>query len=263
MNCTETPGAKLLAADGWQRPTVPPVLEPGTIHVWRASLAQPDEVVGGLAPSLTDDECARAERFRFEYLRRRFVVGRGILRSLLAHYLSVAPADILFGYGHRGKPRLAHVLPGLHFNMAHADDLALYAVSRDRELGVDVEPIRHLPDAQEVARQFFSAHEIAQLQSVSAAWWDTAFFCCWTRKEAYIKARGEGLFLPLDQFDVSVDPAAPARLIASRIAPDDVARWRLVALWPAPGYVGALAVEGQNEQLVTQEWDSSLLIDCP
>jgi 4'-phosphopantetheinyl transferase len=161
--------------------------------------------VRGLEQMLSHDEIARAERFHFERDRRRFVVGRGLLRAILGRYMGIESERLRFRYGEYGKPYLAEEYGGkaLQFNVAHSQDMALYAIARDREVGVDIEYIRPFPNLMQIAEQFFSARENIALQAVPEHLKDEAFFTCWTRKEAYIKARGDGLSLPLDRFDVS------------------------------------------------------------
>jgi 4'-phosphopantetheinyl transferase len=229
-------------------------LDSDHVHVWRANLDQPAWRIQQLAQTLSADEQERAERHRFEHLRRRFIVGRGVLRTVLSSYLRVLPSQIQFGYGPQGKPRLAEPLTSLHFNLAHSHELALYAVTPDRAVGVDIEQVRPLDNAAQLAERFFSPQEAAALRAVPAEQRLEAFFTCWTRKEAYIKARGGGLSIPLNQFDVSLTLGEPARLVASRIDRRDPDRWSLYALVPAPGYVATLAVEGYGWRLACWQW---------
>ena len=182
-------------------------------HVWRAQLDPAPGEVHRLMGMLSKDEHARAERFRFDQDRRRFVVARGVLRSLLALYLGLPPQKVQLTYGASGKPCLPRGV--LRFNL-DAGELGLYAFTSSREVGIDVEHVRQLDDMDQIARRFFSVNEVASLEALpESARPSTAFFNCWTRKEAYVKARGEGLALPLDGFDVSLAPvnraAAPSR----------------------------------------------------
>lgn len=222
------------------------------VHIWRAWLDQPSEVVQELHEVLDGDERGRAERFRFERDRRRFVVGRGRLRLILGRYLSAAPADLRFAYGAHGKPTVAGAADGrpLCFNVSHSDALAVYAVTRGRQLGVDVEAVRPMPDAEQLAARFFSPRENAAWRALGPGDKPAAFFRCWTRKEAFLKATGQGLAQPLDAFDVTLAPEAPARLLYVAGDPEAAARWTLRDLAPAAGYVAALAVEGQGWRLV-------------
>ena len=177
--------------------------------------------------------------FRFEHLQRSFIVARGVLRTLLGHYLKTPPRDLHFNYGAKGKPSLAGAR--IQFNASHSGDLALLAFTLDCELGVDAEVIRPMPDIEDIAKRFFSTEETAELMSLSAAQREQGFFLCWTRKEAYIKATGEGLSAPLDGFRVTLRPGETARIVHFGHDIDAARAWSLHNLDPAPGYAGALA----------------------
>jgi 4'-phosphopantetheinyl transferase len=230
------------------------------VHVWRASLGRPTSRVEQPLRTLSDDERRRAERFHSERDQKRFVVARSTLRSILGRYLGAEPSQVRFEYGPRGKPRLtepfAHL--ALRFNLAHSHEWALYAFAHGREVGIDLERVCPLPDAEEIVTRFFSPRE-------SAAWWalppnrrQEAFYLCWTRKEAYIKAIGDGLARPLDQFDVSLVPAESARLLHIEGNPEEANRWSLQTLEPAPGYVAALAVEGHGYRLDCWDYQAEM-----
>ncbi len=193
------------------------------------------------------------ERFRFERDRRRYLIGRGLLRSLLGRYLDLAPQDLRFENAAAGKPHLASGQGQLQFNLAHSGEYVLIAIADGRAVGIDVEEVRDDLDAGEVAAHFFSSDEQRDLETLTGRAKIEAFFGGWTRKEAYVKARGEGLSLPLDQFDVSLRPGEPARLIATRPDPAEATRWGLSSLGVADGYKAALAVEGQGSSL--RFWD--------
>ena len=186
------------------------------MHVWRAALDVPESQVRSLWDTLTADERQRAEHYVFEKDRTHFVVARGLLRVLLGRYLRQDPPHLRFTYGPHGKPALATDTGGgaLRFNVSHSHGLALYAITRGREVGVDVERIRPEVAQEKIAERFFSPREVTLLRALPAPLQATAFFACWTRKEAYIKATGEGLTLPLDQFDVSLLPGEPPRSCA-------------------------------------------------
>jgi len=208
-----------------------------------------------LAQTLSGDEMARAERFRFEGDRRRFIVSRGVLRAILGQYLGIEPSHLNFSYGQHGKPSLAAGFGGdaLRFNLAHSHELALYAFTRGREVGVDLERVRPLPDAGEIAARFFSRRENAELEGIPDCRKLEAFFTYWTCKEAYIKATGDGLARNLDQVEVSLAPG-PARLLSVGGALEEAARWSLLAMNPASGYVAAVAFEGHRCQLGLWQW---------
>lgn len=224
-----------------------PSLLPGVdeVVVWSVDLDLSDAELAPLGEHLSPDEAARASRFVFDVHRRRFVAGRGALREILGRGLGVAPARVCFEYGPQGKPRLGgpEAGSGLQFNVSHSAGLALVAVTSRREIGVDVEEVRDVPDAVPIAARCFSKEENRAFLSVPAAERVAVFFNAWTRKEAYLKALGDGLAHPLDAFDVTLLANEPARLLRVRGNEREAARWSLWSLDPAPGFVGAIVVE--------------------
>lgn len=221
------------------------------VHVWKVALDVPASDLEHFQALLSGEEAQRAARFYFARDRHHWSVARASLRRLLGRYLNVAPQDFCFTNNAYGKPSITYPTEGqrLHFNLSHSGDLALYAFAYDREVGVDVERIRANMDYKELATRYFSASECAALGALPENLQQEAFFLCWSRKEAYIKARGLGLSLPLDQFDVSLIPGEPARLLGSREEPRATERWSLQALWPATGYAGAVVAERSGWQL--------------
>ena len=240
----------------WRAPPETLVLGCDEVHVWRATLDQTQSQIQSFLHNLAADEQARAERFYFERDRERFIVARGVLRAILGGYLNQAPECLSFCYRSHGKPALAGESGGdvIRFNVSHSHGIALYAVTRGREVGIDLEHIRSDLVVEEIAERFFSRREVAMLRALPTEAQRQAFFRCWTRKEAYIKARGEGLSLPLDQFDVSLAPGEPAALLGTRPDPSEASRWSLQELIPTPGYVAALAVEGRGLSLACWQW---------
>lgn len=232
----------------WRLPPETLILGSDEVHIWRATLDQPISQIESFRHTLAADEQARAERFYFQRDRERFIVARGVLRALLGFYLLSAPECLSFCYSSQGKPALAGESGGdtVRFNLSHSHGVALYAVTRGREVGIDFERIRFDLEVEQIAERFFSRREIATLRTLPIDLRTYAFFLCWTRKEAYIKARGEGLSLPLDQFDVSLVPGEPAALLSTHPDPHEALRWSLQELSPTPGYVAALAVEGHG-----------------
>lgn len=230
----------------WGCPPPELSIESNEIHVWRAVLNEPAASVDHYLQTLAVDEQRRAARFYFQHDREHFIIAHGVLRALLGRYLNRRPESVSFCYSEHGKPSL--VLESgedtIRFNMSHSQGMALYAVARNREVGVDLEFVRRDLEAEQIAERFFSRREIAELHALPAESRREAFFLCWTRKEAYIKARGEGLSLPLDQFDVSLTPGEPAALLSTRPDPAEALRWSLRELTAAPGYVAAIAAEG-------------------
>ena len=240
----------------WNSPPPGPLAD-GDVHVWLAALDQPPPLLEQLARTLSDDERTRAERFRFEQHRMRFVVRRGLLRTILGSYLNTDPGRLRFGYGPRGKPSLPAPPPDqpLHFNLSHSQGLALYAVTRGREIGVDIECVRPLADVEAMAQQFFSAQENAALRAVPPEQRLETFFRFWSCKEAYVKARGDGLALPLDQFDIILTSDEPPRVVDRTAGEAEPVRsWTLRELQPAPGCAAALVVEGPVGRLACWRW---------
>ena len=187
-------------------------------------------------------ERARAARFRFERDRRRYVVRRGRLRTLLAGYLDHEPADVALTVDRFGKPALA--TGALRFNLSHSHGLALYAIAFGIEVGCDLERRDPRLAGADVAARFFSPGEVRALRALAPARRTEGFFNCWTRKEAYVKARGCGLSLPLDGFDVSLAPGEPAALLRGCDG------WSVAAFAPAPDYHAAVVAAGSDWRLV-------------
>lgn len=239
----------------WGLPPTVPVLDGDTVQVWRAFLDVAPERVAALYHTLTTDERARAERFRFPIDRARFIVARGVLRAIIARYLDREPGAITFQYSTSGKPSLRDEAgSGIRFNVSHADGIALYAVTRICEVGVDIEGIRADLASERIAERFFSPREVATLRALRSDRQHEAFFRCWTRKEAYVKARGAGITTALDQFDVSLGPDEPAVILGSREEGVACHRWSLHHLIPGPGYVGAVALESESHTLTCWQW---------
>jgi len=214
------------------------------VHIWQGplegvagtDLAQFNEI-------LSESERERASRFRFEKHRNEFVVCRGRLRLHLANYLKISPKEIEIRYTEYGKPELAGMMAALQFNVSHSGGEATYAFTRGRRVGVDLEKMRDDVNVEELAARFFSAAETENLRELTPEERRDAFFRCWTRKEAYIKAIGEGLSHPLHQFDVSLQPGDLRALLRTRPDPAEASRWVLRDLPAGGGYAAAVAVE--------------------
>jgi 4'-phosphopantetheinyl transferase len=218
------------------------------VQLWRLDLEAVAVAENRWQQFLSADEQARAQRFIPARVRRHFVATRGVLRTLLGGYLETDPAGLVFHYSARNKPSLAppHEASGISFNVAHSGGLALLAFAHGREVGVDVEQVRPDVDVEGIARRFFSPLEQEQLAALPPQDKCEAFFRCWTRKEAYIKAKGEGLWLPLHQFDVSLAAGSDSALLATRPDASEAARWTLRRVSVSPGYTAALCVEGRD-----------------
>jgi 4'-phosphopantetheinyl transferase len=226
-------------------------LGPADVHIWAAPLEVSSDTLSRFTATLSAPEQERAARFRFEQHRHRFIAGRGLLRLLLSRYLQTEPCAVQFAYGTHGKPSLASPWAGsgLHFNLAHSENLVLLGVTRAGPVGVDVEHIRMPADADQLVRRFFSARESAAFGSLTAVEKPAAFFNLWTRKEAWLKATGEGIGDSLGRVEVSFLPGEPARLLA---LPEDSApltHWTLQDLSPAPGFAAALALANPTAHL--------------
>lgn len=220
------------------------------VHLWHADLDSFSSEL--LDPVLSAEELARAGRFHFVKDKKHFIVARALLRKLLAAYLGSDPQLLTFEYGDKGKPFVAAGGQGrISFNLAHSGGRAIYVFTKGREVGVDLEFIRKDTAGADIAKRFFSAWEMQAIQTVPEEQRKEAFFNCWTRKEAYIKARGEGLSIPLDSFDVSVAPEETAALLRNYVDEAEVARWEMQAMPVAQGFVAALVVEGKGWQLKT------------
>lgn len=233
-----------------------PDLATDQIHVWRVPLNQNPTRVPELKEVLSPDERARAERFRCDKDRIQFIESRAALRLLLGQYLDISPTGLAFTKAAHGKPALAngHSESGLRFNLSRRDGLALVAVARNREIGVDVELIQAGLPIFEIANVSFSENELAELQSLPESQQAAGFYNCWTRKEAYVKARGEGFSFPLKQFDVSLTPGATAELLEVRGSNTEVDRWTMQELSADKGYVAALMFEGRSATVLCEDW---------
>lgn len=238
-------------------PKPSPDLFDNDVHVWRIPLNQSSERTTLSLEVLSTDERKKAARFRFAKDRNQFVQARAALRFILSEYLNVTPQDLEFSYGHHGKPELANgqANSSLRFNLSRRDELALIAVTRGREIGVDVELVRADVPCFEIADVSFSLAESATLRSLPESLWAAGFYNCWTRKEAYVKARGAGLSFPLQQFDVSLAPGAAAKLLRVGDDDNDVDRWTLQEIPVGENYVAALAVEGSNLNVTCRDWN--------
>jgi 4'-phosphopantetheinyl transferase len=224
------------------------------IHVWFTRLLGPPSTVTSLYSLLSPGEKDRAARFRFEEHRNEFIVGHGVLRSVLSFYVGVAPSDIELSEEPGGKLVMSD--SNIYFNMSHSNGLALFALAREPQLGVDIEWIRDIPVAEmdTLALQVFSEGEIADLMATNPGERTRAFFSGWTRKEAYVKATGEGLAAPLNRFRVSIGVGQPAALLHIEDDMESASDWSLFDLKAPDGYVGALAIHGRGWAIKQEYW---------
>ncbi|MBI3153479.1 MAG: 4'-phosphopantetheinyl transferase superfamily protein [Chloroflexi bacterium] len=210
------------------------------LHVWCAALSGSPQKLTHYSSLLSPDETARANRFYFERDRHRYIFGRGILRILLSSYLGKEASRITFLYGQHGKPAIE---APLHFNLAHSNDWAVFVFVRDSEIGIDIEHIRPLQDADDFARQFFTTNESAWINSLPHDQKWNGFYKLWTCKEAYLKANGSGLTVPLNQAEISFSKNDTAKLTSIGGDVKEASKWRLELFKPVEGYQAALAIE--------------------
>jgi 4'-phosphopantetheinyl transferase len=235
--CFKDPTPNLDSVHSWRRAPQNLLLEDHVVHIWCASLRSRPPSMESLSRVLSADEVTRAKRFYFQKDRDQFIVARGLLRSILSRYVDMPPNQLQFRYGPNGKPAL--VCPGgkkIRFNLSHSNELAVFAVTDGREVGVDIEYVNANIPILQIAHQFFSPREIAMLHGVPAVKQPEAFYSIWTMKEAYVKYRGQGLALSLTQVDVSA--------ALERSGPLQLSAYSLRKLAMPPGYAAAIAIEG-------------------
>lgn len=226
------------------------------VHLWQIPLVVQQDRLCWCRSFLSEDENQRADRFYFDRDRRRFIAARSAMRRILAEYLNIAPQELALSYAVKGKPELAPDLKetGIKFSLSHSCELALLAVVQGLAVGVDIELVDPKLRTAEIADRFFSTGEISTLQELPPSERVGAFFSCWTRKEAYIKALGEGLSVPLDSFAVAFGPGVPAALIHVAGDPAEVSRWSMYDIEAGERYKAALVVEGKGHRLCQLHW---------
>jgi 4'-phosphopantetheinyl transferase len=221
------------------------------VHLWLANLDESLDLRETFAALLSEDELERAWRFRFQRDRDYLIVRRALLRILLARYLRTSPSAIYLTYTDEGKPQLGPPLckAGLHFSVSHSRGIAMYALTQGRAVGVDIEAVRPVPEAEQVAHVSFSPTEGDAFRALPPDEALTGFFNCWTAKEAIVKALGKGLSFPLDGFTVSLEPSEPASLLSTDNDLRLAAGWSLRRVEPAPGRIATVAVDGEISAL--------------
>jgi 4'-phosphopantetheinyl transferase len=226
------------------------------IHIWCALLDQPTSLIDKLSCTLSIEERTRAGRFYFEKDRKRFAVRHGILRMILGYYLRVAPSKLLFYYGWNGKPRLTDTFSdgAILFSMSSSEGLALYGFTRNSKIGVDVECVRDIPEMDQIGERIFCTRETQVYRALPEHLKRGAFFACWTRKEALVKASGDGLSRSLDKVELTMDPGEPVRLLPIDGDSRSPCRWSIRDVKPASGFAAAIAAEGRNWRLRCWQW---------
>ena len=235
----------------WRKPPDPVPIQDDEVHIWRVGLNMETGLLDRLGQTLSAQEHQRAAAFLFQRDRERFIASHGFLHDVLGRYLGIGPENVAFYHGPAGKPELVGETL-LRFNLSHSGSCGLLGVTRGREIGVDIEEKRPMPDALQLAKRFFSSGENRVLEELNGD--PSAFFRCWTRKEAFMKARGLGLSLGLHRFEVAFAPGEPARLLHMEGEPDAPSRWWLADLPLGPDFVGACAVERGPCRLLFWDW---------
>jgi 4'-phosphopantetheinyl transferase len=229
------------------------------IHIWVASLDQSIRWLTIFEQMLSVDERQRARRFYFERDQRRFVAGRGMLRVTIGRYLGLEPQKVQFQYSKNGKPFLPpqNQQASLEFNLSHSGELALYALTRNRRIGIDVEILNPVPQAEEIASQFFSANECASIVRLPETLRTNRFLELWTCKEAYIKALGEGLSHPLNQFEITQISRHSKSIVRLDRPIEEAGTWSITSFRPENGYEAALAADDHDWQLKFGQWNAT------
>jgi 4'-phosphopantetheinyl transferase len=245
-----------VVADDWNHSPTSIELGEDEAHVWRASLDQDTKVIANLATLLSQDEYQRAARYHRPVDRDRFIAGRGILRKIISAYLALTPGQLQFTYNEYGKPAVSDDQNdrAIIFNLSHSAELILYAVTRGRIVGIDIEYIREDFATLDIAEHFFSKDEVAALKLLPTDQRTTGFFNCWSRKEAFIKAKGMGVSYPLDRFTVSLAPSEPPALLKVDDDEREVTRWKMYELKPGAGYTAALIAAEPPVTLKQRHW---------
>ena len=234
-------GAELIA---WFVPPETILLEEKQAHVWCADMRELEPQLAEYVDVLSSAERERSNRFHFQKDRNHYIIRHGVLRKILGRYLGQAPSEIQFRYGTRGKPEILDDPIHIHFNDSHSTDLALYAVTLACPIGVDVECIRPIPEFEDIATRYFSPREVGMMRALSVEKRMEAFYACWTRKEAFLKATGEGIGVNLAKVEVTLAPGEEAEILRIPGETQSAAGWKLRAFSPAPGYLGAIALQG-------------------
>jgi len=242
----------------WSPPPSDLMLADDEVHLWRAWVGQPTVRLRLLYRILSVNERNRAGRFRFDLDRNRFIARRGLLRVILGRYLDLKPASIRFGYGPNGKPFLDEACnpDELTFNLSHSEELAIYAISRKRKIGVDVERLRPIPESDKIVADLYSSTACRLGERAEA------FLDWWTRHEAYLKASGNGLSRRMGSTEDSVLEKPPSRSIAPDRASAETIEWSWQTFTPAPGHIATIVVEGTDWRLSCWEWREDDELSC-
>ncbi|MGD1702459.1 4'-phosphopantetheinyl transferase family protein [Dapis sp. BLCC M229] len=222
-------------------------LSENNAHIWSTNLKLASSQIEELSTILSPDEIERANRFYFERDKNRFIIARGTLRKIISRYLNIEPKKLQFSYSDHGKPYLKNT--SILFNLSHSQDLALYAVTKVNLIGIDLEYIRPMNDAESLAKRFFSAQEYNLISQLPPQKQQETFFKLWTCKEAYLKATGDGLAGGLEKVEISLIPEKPVDFFSINGNMEEASHWYLHQFIPQPNYIAAVAVAGKNQNL--------------
>lgn len=240
----------------WNAPPTQHLLSGKDVHIWRAGLDLPIKGVQELKEKLSIDERIKSEHFRFERDRSQFIAARGILRLILGRYLGVEPSTIRFCYEKHGKPRLhkAFATTDIQFNLSRSEGLALYVFTRGHDVGVDIEYMREISEMEQIVERFFSIKDRVFFGTLPASEKQDSFFHWWTRKEAFVKATGDGLSYPLDAFDAALAEEESIESLGILGRAKEGTRWSMWDVTPAEEFAGAVAVEGRGWDVRYWQW---------
>jgi 4'-phosphopantetheinyl transferase len=251
------PAISRTSAQSWEPAPQTFELPPGDLHIWRAGLFQQRARVAELWPLLSEEEQVRTSRFQFPEDSDRYILTHGMLRDILLRYRPLLPTPLCISHGPKGQPYLRQPSGGpcLRFSLSHSRSLAVFAITLDHKIGIDVEPASGPADWQAIANRFFSALECQYLFALPETEREHAFLSLWTRKEAYVKARGEGLSLPLDSFSILASPNGTLHVDDSHNSAVHLP-WSFLSLTPDEHHLGALAIQGHPSRVLF--WDCNL-----
>jgi 4'-phosphopantetheinyl transferase len=231
-------------------------LEENKVIIWLLDLNKTVFDLAWLVSLLSDSELKKSQKLVFDKDKKRYIVSHGILRILLGKYIGLPPGFVEYRFNRYGKPELnVDINPEkIKFNLSHSHEKILFAFSRGRELGVDIEYLDPKFPTSDISKRFFSPQEVQELINLPKEQQIQGFFKCWTQKEAYIKAKGMGLSIPLDSFDVSVSPVDPAGLISNKNEPLEIFKWKIQEIQIEGNYASAICAEGNDWETIVMTW---------
>lgn len=241
----------------WPIPNKFPNLEMHQAHIWSAVLNYDIQKLKIFFDLLDADEQVRANRFHFEKDRNQFIASHGILRKILSGYLNISPEKIIFSYNEFGKPFIANQ-SDIQFNLSHSKNITLIAITKNYSIGVDIEYIKQTRDIEAIAERYFSTHECSALKQLPTEERQKAFFNGWSRKEAFLKAHGQGLSYSLEKVEVSLATNEPAKFIAIHDANENISEWELYNLEPANDFAAAVAIKGELKKIEMLQWQENI-----